>query len=376
MFNVRCSVLTEHRTPVILDVMVNRRTSSGGGVDALRDAAVSIGLRVRTDQSPRRSSPDLVLINPSGGQLQVQVTRKSLVSARGLATQLRDWRGVASATGSDVVVADRITSDAKDVLRQEGWGWLDLRGHLHLAGPGFFVDTAVPGIPSIASSSDPLAGKVGMEVACLLLLTPDRKSAIRRMATELGRAPSSVSDVVSRLRAAGMIDDQNLPVVAELFPAVSAHWQSTHVDVSSLPTPGKGAVNKALRLGIDPSASERGWALTDTTAAAAYGAAISVRSNYPLDFYVPDEVTLRRAVQLLGPAADHAHRAATIRLAPVSLVCDRRIDATKITSPLTRVAHWPLAQPLFVALDLAQDPGRGHEILDAWTPPEPWHRVW
>jgi len=38
--------------------------------------------------------------------------------------------------------------------------------------------------------------------------------------------------------------------------------------------------------------------------------------------------------------------------------------------------RWPLAQPLFVALDLAQDPGRGREILNDWTPPEPWHRVW
>lgn len=29
-----------------------------------------------------------------------------------------------------------------------------------------------------------------------------------------------------------------------------------------------------------------------------------------------------------------------------------------------------------VALDLAQDTGRGREILDAWTPDERWTRVW
>jgi hypothetical protein len=36
---------------------------------------------------------------------------------------------------------------------------------------------------------------------------------------------------------------------------------------------------------------------------------------------------------------------------------------------------WPVAHPLFVALDLAQDTGRGREILDAWTPTE-GTRVW
>jgi hypothetical protein len=35
-----------------------------------------------------------------------------------------------------------------------------------------------------------------------------------------------------------------------------------------------------------------------------------------------------------------------------------------------------LAHPLFVALDLAADPGRGREILDGWTPPADVARVW
>ncbi len=38
---------------------------------------------------------------------------------------------------------------------------------------------------------------------------------------------------------------------------------------------------------------------------------------------------------------------------------------------------WPLAQPLFVALDLAQDLDRGRAILDTWTPPPgAGQRVW
>lgn len=53
------------------------------------------------------------------------------------------------------------------------------------------------------------------------------------------------------------------------------------------------------------------------------------------------------------------------------MICSRRVDATGWANEI-----WPLAQPLFVALDLAQDPGRGREILADWTPPEQWHRVW
>jgi hypothetical protein len=103
-------------------------------------------------------------------------------------------------------------------------------------------------------------------------------------------------------------------------------------------------------------------------AAAAYGAPAGVRSDYPPDFYVPDAATLRRAVHLLGAARDRGSRSATVRVAPVPLACSRRIDAPGET--------WPLAQPLFVALDLAQDPGRGREVLDGWHPEERFGRVW
>jgi hypothetical protein len=116
-------------------------------------------------------------------------------------------------------------------------------------------------------------------------------------------------------------------------------------------------------------ATSTGWALTDTMAAAAYGAPVSARSDHPPDFYVPDQTTRRRALHLLGPAPSHESRAATIRVAPFALICARRIDCPNET--------WPLARPLFVALDLAADPGRGREILDGWSPPpEAGQRVW
>ena len=87
------------------------------------------------------------------------------------------------------------------------------------------------------------------------------------------------------------------------------------------------------------------------------------------DFYVPDQAVMRRALHLLGPASSHQTRAATIRVAPFALLCTQRVDLPSET--------WPLTRPLFVALDLAQDPDRGREVLAGWTPPQGvGPRVW
>jgi hypothetical protein len=126
-----------------------------------------------------------------------------------------------------------------------------------------------------------------------------------------------------------------------------------------------------MRLGLKNIEATTGWALGDTMAAATYGAPVSVRSDHPLDFYFPDGATLRRAVTVLGAARDHNSRAATVRVAPVPMICARRVDATSWAEEV-----WPLAQPLFVALYLAQDPGRGREVLDGWTPEHLGRRVW
>ena len=115
---------------------------------------------------------------------------------------------------------------------------------------------------------------------------------------------------------------------------------------------------------------ETGWALTDSAAAVAYGAPLAVRSAEALDFFVPDKAIARRAATLLRTSESPSQAGATVRVAPVPAVVRQRVDLRGSG------ADWPLAHPLFVALDLAQDQGRGREILDAWTPDEPWARVW
>jgi hypothetical protein len=257
------------------------------------------------------------------------------------------------------------------MLNKAGWGWLDLRGHLHVAASGLFVDTDLPPLRISVRRSSPFTGRVALEVATLLLLEPDQPAAVRRLARRTGRAPSSVSEVLRNLSEAQLTDDERRPVTPELFWEVARNWHPAEVDVASVPAPGMGSVNSTLHLGLGDVEKAVGWALSDTLAAAVYGAPVAARADYPPDFYVPSAAIQRRALQTLGRAPDHSRRAATVRIAPVETICANRIDATSWS-----IQEWPLAHPLFVALDLAVDPGRGREIVDGWTPPEQWHRVW
>ena len=341
------------------------------GAEALEEALGALGLGIEL-QPPDPASADLVVINPAGGRIAIEVKRLSLASADGLDRRIMQWNRATSRDGTIcVLVAERVTSEARDKLRAAGWGWLDLRGHLHIAGPGLFIDTDVPSMRETPGRSAPLSGRVGVEVAALLLLNPDEPAAVRRIAGLLGRAPSSVSQVLSSMQEAALLDEQRKPTVPELFWELATRWRSSHEDVQAVPSPDGGTVNQALKLGLKQIEATTGWALGDTMAAATYGAPVSVRSDHPLDFYVPDAATLRRAVTLLGAARDHDSRAATVRVAPVPMICAHRVDATSWAHEV-----WPLAQPLFVALDLAQDPGRGREVLDGWTPGHLGRRVW
>ena len=268
-------------------------------------------------------------------------------------------------------MATRITSAARVVLNEAGLGWLDLRGHLRLVGPGVLVDTAVPGLSDPVAERSGIFGQVGMELAALLLMEPQRTWRVRSAAAALSRAPSSVSTAFASLRNAHLLTNVLQPDGTGLFWELAQHWGSTRADVASLPGRGRGRDNAALRLGFADVETTTGWALTDTVAAARYGAPLAIRSDHPLDLYVPDRSTLRRALHLLGPATNASQRAGQVRVAPVPAVCERRLDASGWSDE-----HWPLAHPLFVALDLAQDPGRGREILSEWTPAGPAQRVW
>lgn len=165
-----------------------------------------------------------------------------------------------------------------------------------------------------------------------------------------------------------------------MFWETGSTWHSSDVPLADLPRPGDGSVNTGLQIGLQDATKQTGWALTDTLAEAAYGAPIAARSDYPRDFCVPSQASPRRAALLMGTASESARRRACVRIAPVPIIGRSRVDpADREADPAgwgTCGQHWPLAKPLFVALDLAQDPGRGREVLDGWDPPRPWPRVW
>jgi hypothetical protein len=214
------------------------------------------------------------------------------------------------------------------------------------------------------------AGKVTLEVAASLLLAPERPASIRGLARELYRSASSISAAIAALQNAQLVDDRYLPIVPDLFWETADAWRPATTAVSRIDLLHDPAITKVLRTAWDVVAGSSGWALTDTLAAAAYGAPVGVRADFPPDFYVPDEATAHRAATMLGVPASEAARGATLHVAPVRQVCAIRRPAQGTETP------WPLTHPLFVALDLAGDPGRGREILDGWTPPMDVTRVW
>jgi hypothetical protein len=336
--------------------------------EALVAAVTSLGLFARPPSMGDHGA-DVVIEVPGGPTILIEAKTMALVNTEA-AQRLRNRVIHSSPPLLPVVVASRITSAARDILKEAGLGWLDLRGHLRLVGPGIFVDTAVAHLSDPAPERRGVIGQVGIELAALLLMKPWKTWGVREAADALSRAPSSVSQAFSALRAAQLVTDELEPEGPELFWELARHWRSARADVASLPGPGRGRDNDALRLGLDNVATTTGWALSDTVAAAHYGAPVAIRSDHPLDFYVPDRTTLRRAAHLLGPATSASERAGQVRVAPVPAVCQRRKDGGDWST------EWPLAHPLFVALDLAQDPGRGREILHDWTPIEPVQRVW
>jgi len=202
-------------------------------------------------------------------------------------------------------------------------------------------------------------------------MEPAAGVAVRELARRLGRSASTVSEVLAALRRAGLVDDRHRVEGTELFWQVADRWPAKRVYLAQLPMPGDYAtITRPLRLGLDDAESSTGWALTDSAAAVAYGAPLAVRTGQLLDFYVPDQATPRRATALLGAALSRSQARCAVRVAPVPAACSHRVDL--MTNPF----EWPLAHPVFVALDLAQDAGRGREILGAWTPPDRWTRVW
>jgi len=247
-----------------------------------------------------------------------------------------------------VVVADRVTADAKDRLADAGWGWLDRRGHLRLRSPGLLVDTTVPAVARDTVALEPIRGRAGIAIAYRLLTHP--KESISTTRSGLGFAPSTISDALSRLRTAGLVDADGPAATPELFWALAERWTPERTWLAEVP---------------DPTATDTAeWCVSGTIAAAELGAPV-VSTRAAPDLYVPGPVVVTIAARRYGVARDAGTAAASVAVAPASAVTNETRDP--VHQP------WRLAHPVAVALDLAQDRARGREILADWNPPE---HVW
>ena len=329
------------------------------------DALNGLGVRASLPAGPGGGDGDVV-VEP--GRVIVEVKQRSLVTPdvaeRLLAEPLRNSQAVL------LVVGDRISEKARRFLVGRNAGYYDLRGHLVLRADSLVIDADVEPLIERSGRKQALEGKAGLEIAVALLMDPSAGASVRELARSLGRSPSTVSDVFGLLRRDGLVDDHQRVADTRLFWAVVDRWPTSRVHLAQVPPSGAHSrVSVPLGLGMDDPERSTGWALTDSAAAAAYGAPVAFRTGQLYDFYVPDQVTIRRAATLLGSAHSAADARCAVRVAPVPAVCRNRVLVE--SSPIP----WPLAHPLFVALDLAQDVGRGREILDAWTP-RGWPRVW
>ena len=243
-----------------------------------------------------------------------------------------------------VVVADRISPGAKKVLATHHSGWLDLRGELRLElPPRLLVKTDVE---RLVDSDRPRVGNLftaaGFDVAIALLLDPEASPGVRDLARRTGVSPGRVSELLKGLRSEGLVDRDGTPATPDLFDAVAAAWDPEWAPLGNAPQPGT-----ELRL-------------SGSLGAIRHGVALTVTEDWPPEFYVRDEFALRRLVR--SYPADFAR---TIHPAARVAVCPSQYgfgEAARVNG------EYPVANHIVVALDLAQDQGRGRESLDSWSP--------
>jgi hypothetical protein len=305
-------------------------------VDGLVRALTSLGMEAEAE-----TGAGSVSISWEGhAQTVVVVPTSQMTGAKARQT-------IADHAGAGVVVADRITADARSLLTASGWSWLDLRGHLHLRGPGLLVDTAVPAQTRPAvRAQPPIRGKAGLAVAYWLCAHQRTALSPTGGAGELGFAPSTISTAVSALADAGLVDSHRAAVLPELFWELAARWQPEWTWLASRPEPS------------DWSDPERGtsWVRTGDAVAVRYGAPLVTVADGPLDLLVPGAVDVTVAARRYGLARAGTGEAA-VAVAPVRQVL---VGSGEIED------GWRLAPKLAVALQLATDPARGREILNDW----------
>jgi hypothetical protein len=283
-----------------------------------------------------------------------------------------------------VLVADVLSEAARRTLAEAGWGFFDRRGYLYLHDEPRLLEVSVPGRPrqAIGRSRPGIRGASGIVVAYAHLLEPRSVLGVRGL-TRASRllSPTSISNARRALEEANLLESDGRPVLPDLFWALAGHWSRPLTGLARVVTtktlerlghntngPYFRTLEELAQMTATPEAFE-GVAVGGDLAAELYGAPIVRTPASPFDLYIPGEVLISRLKRECGEARHVTDRAVGIRPFPISLAARTRLRARPGSHGLS------LAHPLAVALDLAQDPARGREVLENFEPAE-CERVW
>jgi hypothetical protein len=332
-----------------------RRTSSQllqDAVAGLLDALDAVRIDARFQGGDAHGPDGLIIGTFDGRPFELIVEHTSYCTMARAEELIHRFSSFESGHAVPIVVADRVTADARMRLQFEGWSWLDLSaGQLFLRAPGIRIlqpieparDRALAG-PRRATIS---AGS-GVTVAYWLCSHPGESLRPTRDAPKLGIAPSTISTAVGQLAAAGLVDRDGSGVFPELFWELASRWQPQRQWLAAVP-PSQQLADRY---------DARQWRLTGTAAAIAWGAPIAAGPDQVIELYVPGPAVLNTTARRYGvvPAGSGP---AVVAVAPTSQIMREPEHARKLRG-------WSVAPLIAVALDLATDRGRGREILQEW----------
>jgi hypothetical protein len=303
-------------------------------LDELLEAVQSLGLDARSDHGALvvDGHPHVVLLLARAHPTPADLT--ALVRA-------------GAGRSPVVVVADRISDAGRDVLRADGWGWLDRRGHLRLWAPGLRLETPVAREDPGRGSTGNVWTTVGLEVALHALVHPGEPVTARRLAPTIGRSVGATHEMIGRFVGNGLIGPRtHRPLLPELFWETAANWPDD--DWTALAAPIEQVAER-----VGPLELVR----VDERAATLGGARIAAAGALPARCYVRSPAALRK---LRALADKDAPTRCWVRRAPVQWVPLNEEHPPDDEHP------WAVAHPVLCAVRLAADPARGREIVEDW----------
>ena len=172
------------------------------------------GLAVKQVERPaaaaddRQSEPPDAVFTLAGVRLPVAITLRTNVNAAGAWAFVHSTAAVRGAR--PLLLAERTTAEARDILLRQGAAYIDGAGFAHAELPGLFIHVEARRIdrgrrPATARGAVRLAGKAGVLVQALLL-EPERRWGVTALSQAAHTSPGLAHRVLQRLEAESLVE--------------------------------------------------------------------------------------------------------------------------------------------------------------------------